>query len=100
MKDNQINQKLFSWINGIININDPAMRREFVPLWDLINNTVKNGADEITSTIKIDNRSFKLHIGLIEEINRDELHSIKKSAIKDDDIEPIVSIDQLEKIKK
>lgn len=73
MKDNQINQKLFSWINGIININDPAMRREFVPLWDLTNNAVKNGADEITSTIKVDNRSFKLHIGLVEELNLDDL---------------------------
>ena len=94
MKDNQINQKLYSWINGIININDPAMRREFVPLWDLINNTVKNGADEITSTIKVDNRSFRLHIGLIEQ------GLIEKTEIHDEDIEPIVSIDQLEKIKK
>ena len=97
MKDKQINQKLFSWINGIININDPAMRREFIPLWDLINNTVKNGADEITSTIKVDNRSFRLHIGLIED---DVLGLIEKTEIEDEDIEPIVSIDQLEKIKK
>lgn len=85
MKDEQINQKLFSWINGIVNINDPAMRREFVPLWDLINNTLKNGEDEITSTIKVDNRSFKLHIGLIEEINLDDL-LIEKTAIKDNDV--------------
>ena len=97
MTDMQINQKLFSWINGIVNINDPAMRREFVPLWDLINNTLKNGADEITSTIKIDNRSFRLNIGLIED---DVLGLIEKTEIEDEDIEPIVSIDQLEKIKK
>ena len=76
------------------------MRREFIPLWDLINNTVKNGADEITSTIKIDNRSFKLHIGLLEELNLDELKLIEKTESEDEDIEPIVSIDQLEKIKK
>ena len=97
MKDEQINQKLYSWINGIININDPAMRREFVPLWDLINNTLKNGGDEIISTITVDNRSFRLHIGLVEELN---LGLIEKTEIEDDDVEPIVSIDQLEKMKK
>lgn len=90
MVDMEINEKLFSWINGIVNINDPAMRREFVPLWDLINNTVKNGADEITSTIKVDNRSFRLHIGLVEELTLDELDLIEKTEIEDEDIEPIV----------
>ena len=97
MLDEQINQKLYSWINGIININDPAMRRELIPLWDLINNTLKNGGDEIISTIKVDNRSFRLNIVLDEELN---LGLIEKTEIEDDDIEPIVSIDQLEKMKK
>ena len=56
--------KIYSWIMGMINVYRPEYREDFVPIWDMIRETIKKDKSCLKSTITLDDTVYEFNMSL------------------------------------